>query len=176
MLPLADPSYANERSEPVQVDDRPRSGRKVQLQELSPKHRQVAALLAQGIDRETIGQVCDFTPEYVSWLSGDPLFRTYMREMLQVAEAQLEALFEKSVDVIAATMISGKPEDQLKAARLQLEATRRIGPDRVPGGTEGAGVDRLERLAERLTGLLRSRSAGPQTIEGTAVAVQEEGQ
>lgn len=149
------------------------SQRQVQLAELSPKHRQVAALLAQGVDRATIATICDYTPEYVTWLCGDPSFRAYLKEMLSVADARLEALFESSVDAIAETLVAGSSEEKLKAARLQMEATRRIGPraDTDPGAPPA--LDRLEKLAERLTGLLRSHR-GPVTLDGSALRNAQE--
>ena len=131
----------------------------VELKKLSPKHMQVAALLAQGVDRRTIAAACDYTPEYVTWLQRQPLFMGYVKEMSAAVAVRLEAMFAKSVDVINNAMDMGSTDEQLKAAKLQMEATGRIGRYQTPAREDGGG-DRLEHLADRLLDLLkRQRSA-----------------
>lgn len=126
---------------------------KWQLQKLTPRHRQAAALIAQGTPYVKVAAIVSMTPEYISMLMKQPLMKAYVMELCEIAGTKLEALFEKSVDVISEVLTSGSNADKLKAARLQLEATHRIGrPDPVgKGGPDD--VDRLERLAERLLGL-----------------------
>ncbi len=124
-----------------------------ELKELKPMHKQVASLVAQGMKNVEVAQICNITPEYVSMLLRQPLVRTYIAEMCEVVGTRLEALFEKSVEVIAETMKSGSNGDKLKAARLQLEATKRIGRPDPNAGLDRGNVDRLERLAERLISL-----------------------
>jgi len=128
----------------------------IELKKLSPKHQQVAALLAQGVDRRTIASACDFTPEYVTWLTRQPLFREYIKGMSEAVAVRLEALFSKSVDVIDYAMENGSVDERLKGAKLQLEATGRVGrfQTQVP---EGGGSDRLEQLSERLLNLLKKQ-------------------
>jgi hypothetical protein len=46
-----------------------------QMKELKPKHKQVCAMLAQGIDRRTISNVVGCTPEYITMLSKQPLMK-----------------------------------------------------------------------------------------------------
>ena len=99
----------------------------IELKTLSPKHRQVAALVAQGVDRRTIAAACDYVPEYVTWLQGQPLFIEYIKTMNLAVATRLEALFTKSVDVINDAMEQGNVDERLKGAKLQLEATGRIG-------------------------------------------------
>jgi hypothetical protein len=123
-----------------------------ELKKLSPSHKTAAALLAQGVDRRTIAEVTDFTPEYITMLGRQPLFREYIRDMNKFTEARLDALFEKSVDVIHENMMAGG-ELGLKAAKLQLEATGRVGRFQTTTPQQG-GEDRLETLAERLVELL----------------------
>lgn len=144
------------------------SQRKIQLKELSPKHKQVAALLAQGVDRETIGQAVGFEPGYVTWLGGDTLFRQYVRDMGKLAETRLEAMFEQAVDTIANEMRGGG-ENALKAARMQMEATGRIGKERRDPNDEQP-PDYLEHLAGRLVKLLNNQRQGV-TYEATAEVV-----
>ena len=139
--------------------DRPDKVGRHQLKELSPKHKQVMALLAQGLDRGDIAKICDLAPEYVTWLAGDPLCKAYLREMMGYVETRMEALFDKSVDVIAESMLTGGEDAKLKAARMQLEATGRIGrTDRAP--REPGAPDRLEQLAERLVALMKGKREG----------------
>lgn len=142
-----------------------------QLKKLNPNHKQAAALLAQGVDRGTIAAVCDFTPEYVTFLGRQPLFKSYVQEMSQYTQQRLEALFEKSVDVISDNLKTGG-ELGLKAAKLQLEATGRVGRFQVTPG-EGPGGDKLELLAERLVGLLHNQRR--RTFDANATVVQEDG-
>ena len=140
-----------------------------QLQKLSPRHKQVAALVAQGVRRELIAAACDFTPEYVTFLQRQPLFIDYLKEMSAAASVRLEAMFEQSVNIVAEAMTDGTMEERLKGARLQMEATGRVGKmqgtDRPPPGSE----DRLEQLAQRLVGLLQGQRN--RVIEGTATEV-----
>lgn len=126
---------------------------KWELKQLKPKHKQVASLVAQGFKNTEIANMVGITPEYVSMLLGQPLVRGYVNEINQVVGTRLEAMFEQSVEVISETMRSGSNGDKLKAARLQLEATKRIGrPD--PNATSlDPNVDRLALLAERLIAL-----------------------
>src|SRR5216684_2469820 len=127
-----------------------------ELKKLSPKHKQVASLLAQGHSRALIAQAVSITPEYVTYLARQPLFQEYIREMNLVVSARMEALFERSVDIMAEAMQEGNYDEKLKGAKLQLEATGRIG--RYQGETPTTGQDnRLEVLAERLVGLLQNQ-------------------
>lgn len=123
------------------------------LRELKPVHKQVASYVAQGLKNVEIAQLCNITPEYVSMLLRQPLVREYIAEMCDVVGVRLEALFEQSVDVIADTMQHGTANEKLKAARLQLEATKRIGRPDPNAGLERGSVDRLEQLADRLLAL-----------------------
>lgn len=126
---------------------------KWEMKKLLPWHKQLCSMLAQGIDRQTIAQVFQKTPEYISMLAGQDLIRTEVNEMKRFAEFQLEAQFVKSVSVIGEVLENGSAKEKIQAARLQLEATRRIGPRMVE---EEKLVDtnaRLARLAERLLSL-----------------------
>lgn len=145
----------------------------VTLQKLSQKHKDVLALLAQGVGRTEIASVCGFTPEYVTWLAKQPVCKPFLEELKGFVDFRLVALTERSVDVIAETMNIGSQEDKLKAAKLQLEATGRLGRDRgQPVGESTAG--RLESLAERLVGLLENKRKGV-TYDGQSTEVVEAG-
>ena len=121
-----------------------------QMKELKPKHKQVCAMLAQGIDRRTISNVVGCTPEYITMLSKQPLMKDYIAEMCQAAGLQLDALFVQSVEVISEVMANGSPKERVAAARLQMEATKRWGSgSSIPKEIIDTN-DRLARLAERL--------------------------
>jgi hypothetical protein len=120
------------------------------MKELKPKHKQVCAMLAQGIDRRTISNVVGVTPEYITMLSKQPLMKEYIAEMCQAAGLQLDAMFVQSVEVIREVMANGSPKERVAAARLQMEATKRIGSgSSIPKEIIDTN-DRLARLAERL--------------------------
>lgn len=133
--------------------------RKVTLKELSPNHKVAMSLLAQGMDRASIASIIDCTPEYVTWLAADPLCKEYIKHLNQAVDTQLEALYGKSVDIIADTMNNGAADEKLKAARLQMEATHRLGRTAGQGGDEPP-PDRLNQLADRLLALMGERQQG----------------
>jgi len=142
----------------------------VQLQKLSPKHKQVASLMVQGVSREIIGEVCEFAPEYVTWLARQPVMVAYLRELAGYADAQLIAMTGKSVAAIGEVLEDGSHENKLRAVRLQFEATDRIGRYRDTADHNPA-EDRLERLAGRLVGLLETQRG--RVLEGTSTNLTE---
>jgi len=141
----------------------------VQLQKLSPRHKEALSLLAQGVKRDLVGKLCDFAPEYITWLARQPVCQAYLREMNELQSVRLEALFEKSVDVIADTLQEGTEDGKLKAARLHLEVTGRVGrgAGQAQAPTEG---DFLEVLAQRLVGL--QRKVRERTYEGESKVIE----
>lgn len=140
----------------------------VLLQKLSPKHKEAMSLLAQGVKRDIVAKICEFTPEYISWLTRQPVCQAYLREMNDFHSARLEAAFEKTVDVITETLEVGTEDGKLKAARLHLEVTGRIGRnDRQGVAPEG---DFLETLAERLVSL--QRKVKGRTYDGQVMEVE----
>lgn len=140
------------------------TNRKHHLKELSPMHKQAMSLLAQGVPRGTIGEICNFSPDYVTWLANDPLCKQYIREMNSLVDMQIESMYGKVAEVISDAMSAGTMDERLKGARLQLEVTGRLGKVERPND-QTQTVDRLANLAERLTGLLAEKRAGL-TING----------
>lgn len=124
------------------------------LQALTDKHRQVASLLAQGLGPTDIAELVDFVPQYVTMLTRDPLFKEYLATMSAVAEARHESMFAMTPDVVFNAMRSGSVDEQLKAARLNLEITGRIGKNERPNTGGDTSIERLNVLADRLLGLL----------------------
>lgn len=116
-------------------------------------------MLAQGVDRQTIASICEITPEYVTWLGGDPLCKAYLKEMSRFVDARFEAMYERSADIVSDAMSQGTVDERLKAARMQLELTGRVGRV-VPAAPEGGSIDRLEQLARRLEGLVDKAHLG----------------
>jgi len=142
------------------------------LQALTDKHRQVASLLAQGLGPSDIAAVVDFVPQYITMLTRDPLFKEYLREMSEVAEARHEALFQQTPDIVASAFRVGTVEEQLKAARLNLEITGRIGKGERPNNGTDTSIERLNTLADRLLGLLGKVRSG-QTYDGESTVDQQ---
>lgn len=139
---------------------------KWEIKELKPMHKQLCSLLAQGIDRGTIAQILDITPEYVSMLAKQPLVQRYIQEMCQFASLQLEAQFVEGVKVIGDVMANGNDKERLQAVRLNAELTHRIG--------SGSGVpvelidtnERLANLASRLLSLQERSVNLPLPVDG----------
>lgn len=126
---------------------------KWELKTLKARHKQIASLVAQGMMNKDVAPICGVTKEYVSALLRQPLIQEYIAEMSRIADTRLEAMTTKSVDTIGDILQNGTEKGRLQAARMQLEATRRIGrpdPAARPGGD---GAERLEKLAERLISL-----------------------
>src|SRR5574337_793264 len=130
-----------------------------QLKELKPKHRNVLSLVAQGVSRGKIAAICDITPEYVSMLCRMPICKQYIASLNEVVEVQLQGMFGKSVAAISEALDNGRIEDKLKGARLQLEATKRLGRAADIPPPSISTEERLARLAERMTVInINSRS------------------
>lgn len=145
-----------------------------EMKELKPKHKQICSMLAQGIPRSTIASVIDCTPEYISMLSAQPKMQDYMKEMCQAASLQLEGMFVQSVEVIGEVMRDGNHADKVKAARLQLEATKRVGAGSV---VQSEVIDADVRLATLAARLLALKSPNPTiiTLENINGTYQEAG-
>lgn len=141
----------------------------VELKKLSPKHMQVAALVAQGVPRATIAAACDYVPEYITWLQGQPLFIEYIKTMNKAVGTQLEAMFAQSVTTIADAMQNGTVDERLKGAKLQLEATGRIGRFATVAPAT-SGEDSLQLLSERLLTLLQKQR---RTVDGEVISEAE---
>ena len=129
------------------------------MKELKPKHRQICSMLAQGIPQVTIAQVVGVVPEYIPMLMRQPLIKQCFREYCDVAEVQLDAMFVQSVEAIGDTLSKGSYGDKMKAARLQLEATKRIGPRTASTNDLIDSNTRLTKLAEKLL-YLQGRGSG----------------
>lgn len=125
-----------------------------ELQKLKPKHLQICALLAQGFKNVEVAGMVGVTKEYVSMLLRQPLIKQEIARRGEVISARFELMTELTADAMVDTLKNGSHGDKMKAARLQLEVTKRIGrPDPYATGVTPS-EDRLAQLANRLEGLL----------------------
>ena len=125
-----------------------------EMKKLKPKHLQICALLAQGFKNIEVAGMVGVTKEYVSMLLRQPLIKQELAKRGEVVAARFELMTELTADAMADTLKNGAHGDKMKAARLQLEVTKRIGrPDPYAVGITPS-EDRLAQLANRLEGLL----------------------
>lgn len=142
-----------------------------QMKAIKPWHKQVCALIAQGVPRNTIATIVDCTPEYISMLARQPLIKAYIQDMNSVVDIQLAMQYTKVVAAIDDTLENGNSKEKMQAARLHSELTGRIGSR---GGPDEQLVDtnaRLTKLAERLL-FLQGKVGGhnpSDVIEGEVV-------
>lgn len=169
-VPMLEPETPDPSLEDMPpAEEMENSGGAYQLKALKPKHRNILALVAQGVDRHTISQACSITPQYVTMLCRMPICKQYIAGLNEACDLQLEAMYSKSVSVINEGLDNGSMKEKLVAARLHLEATKRIGrPADILPQHESTN-DRLLRLAERLTALIPQP---PVTINGSFTEVQ----
>ena len=155
---MAGPKPPNERKSflnEIEGPSVPPSPPAVKLAKLGPRHKEVLALVAQGLGRSEIGAIVGYEPEYISWLVRQEVCQEYLSEMNAVVDFRLQAMTGDSVETIADVMRNGASDERIKAAKLQLEAVGRVGPGSANANRASGGVDRLVVLAERLTALLR---------------------
>lgn len=97
------------------------------LKKLKQKHKTMVALHLQGLKRDQIAQLAGCVPEYVSMIIAQPIVQEYLRDLEQYMDNRLRSLYGKSVDAIDSVLTSGSDDAKLKAARLQMEATDKMG-------------------------------------------------
>lgn len=139
------------------------------MKKIKPVHQQICALLAQGFKNVEVAGMTGVTKEYITMLLRQPLIKQEIAKRGEVISQRLELLTEKSVDVIVDAMNNGNHQDKLKAVRLQFEVTKRIGrPDPFAIGSN-VPDDRLNKLADRLEGLLDAKKGGLYDEAGTPI-------
>lgn len=162
-VPIPSVSIPNEEQEVAAAP-------KWELKELKPWHKNMASLIAQGVGRGEIAAIMDCTPEYVTMLARQPKMIDYMRALSDFANLQLESHYEKAVVAIGDALTNGNHKEKIQAARLQMEATRRIGTRGTDTGKSEDTANRLARLAERLLYLQGNTGANaPDVIDGEVV-------
>lgn len=130
-----------------------------QLKALKTKHKHILAFVAQGMQHKQIGALCGVTPQYITMMLRMPICQEFLKGMCEAAGVQLEALLPQTVEVIRDAMQNGDVTERLKGARLQMEATGRIGSKNGRPPAADAMDDRLERLSHRLIDLLSEKRA-----------------
>lgn len=135
------------------------------LKELRPWHELVCSLLAQGMSGRDIAAVADCTPNYIYMLARQDLIKKRVMDIAAFAGLQLEAQFSKSVEAIGEALQTGNNKERLMAARLQMEATGRVGSRHAAEDGKKDMNDELVKLSSRLVGLLEhQRMANEQSI------------
>lgn len=99
---------------------------KWQPKTLTQKHKNIIALHIQSMKREDIAEYCGCTPEYVSMIVATPIAKEYLRDVEKYLDARMNALYGKTVQVLEDGLDGIATDTQLKAARLQLEATNKL--------------------------------------------------
>lgn len=139
------------------------------LKKLKLKHLQICALLAQGMQNKKVAAAVGVTPEYITMLLRQPLIKEEVMRLSEVAGVRLEGMFTQVVEVIGDALTNGTHSEKLKAGRLHGELTKRIGRyDPVGVGTTD-GEERLNRLADRLEFLTKSKVPGVYDENGQVV-------
>lgn len=118
-----------------------------QLKKLSQKHKNIIALHVQGVSRVDIGTFCGCTPEYVSMILQQPLAKEYLRDVEKYLDARMQSLYGQTVDVIQKGLAGVATDTQLKAARLQMEATGKLKQDKDSAQTAEDVVSALLKAA-----------------------------
>ena len=145
------------------------------LRELKPKHKLVCVLLSQGMKNVEVAKHVQITPEYVSMLLRQPIIKAEVGRLSDIAATNLEALFPKAVDVISDVLTHGNDGDRLKAVRLQMEATHRIGRPDPLAGQIAPSDDRLEQLAQRIVSLNQKAKRRAENETAEEVSYEEVG-
>lgn len=143
------------------------------LQKLKPKHFQICALLAQGFKNIEVAAMCGVTKEYITMLLRQPLIKQEIAKKGEVIGQRFELLTEKSLDVMVDAMNNGNHQDKLRAVKLQLEVTKRIGRADPMALSQNVSDDRLEQLANRLEGLLDGKKGGLYDEKGNPIEEAE---
>lgn len=106
------------------VDNQPKP--KWKLKKLTAKHKRIAALKAQGLDRVSIGAACGCTPEYVTMLMEQPLIIDLMDKHERAIDRDLRDLTGAAVNVVRNKLNSGDDDVALRSATLVLKANGKL--------------------------------------------------
>lgn len=131
---------------------------KWELRKLTPRHKQICALVAQGFKYVEIAPIVQCTPQYITMLMRQALIVEEVHRLEAIAGTRLLALTDQAVDVTAETLRQGSEKGKLVAARMVLEAGGRLGRRDAAGGQATSDAEeRLRQLAERLEKLNSNR-------------------
>lgn len=93
---------------------------------LTPKHKQILSLVAQGMKYAEIGSLCKCTPQLIVMIVASSQGQQYLAYIEQQMDMRLRSLFSKSVDAIEDQLTNGSGENKLRAAKLQMQATGKL--------------------------------------------------
>lgn len=110
---------------------------------LTPKHKQILSLVAQGMKYRDIGSLCKCTPQLIVMLGACSKGQEYLSFIEQQMDIRLRGLYSKSVDAIDDQLSNGSGENKLRAAKLQMQATGKL-------GKEAEKVDTAEDVIQRI--------------------------
>lgn len=130
------------------------------FKKLKPIHLQACSLIAQGFNITETAKLTGLSYNYLWILLQQPIIKEEVGRRSEVIAQRMELMTEKSCDVIAGAMQNGNHTEKLKAARLQLEVTKRVGAGNPMAVNVNIGDDRLNRLAERLETLITPHTGG----------------
>lgn len=140
------------------------------LPPLGKKARDACLLLTAGVAKKDICKQLKMAPERLRIILRLPQTQAFIARLNEAVGAQLEAQHGMAIDTIRDVMKSGNGREKIAAARLQLEASRRIGPRTEDHDRATNAEERLQRTRERLLQLYSEKINGPhqpQTLDLT---------
>ena len=140
---------------------------------LTPTEKLALVHLASGRTKKYITTKLRLSQEKLNKLMLRDDSRQFVAELTHGAHLQMEALYVKSVDAVRETLEKGAYPDKIKAARLQMESTRRIGAMTAPSQGVVDVEARLVDLAHKLVDLNRQSKSG-NTLTLTARRIDRE--
>lgn len=105
----------------------PEKAKRWEPKALTPKHKGILSLVAQGVKYMEIGSLCKCTQQLIVMLVASEKGQEYLRYIEQQMDMRLRALYSKSIDAIEDQLTVGSGENKLKAAKLQMQAVGKLG-------------------------------------------------
>lgn len=133
---------------------------------LTPKHRQILSLYAQGMKRYEVAAFCRVTPAMVTLLAKSEKGKAYLSEIEEHMDGRLRALYSRSVDAIEDQLVNGKGENKLKAAALQMKATGKLGQAQEDQETAEDVIQRIMQMNVQVNHYHGPAVPAPKVIEG----------
>lgn len=113
---------------------------------LTPKHKQILSLHAQGMKRVEIGALCKCTPEFVTMLASTDIGRAYLKDLEAYLDGRMRTLYKKTIDAIEDQLDNGRGADKIAAAKLQLQVTGKLGKEKDEAESAEDVIQRIMNL------------------------------
>lgn len=113
---------------------------------LTPKHKQILSLVAQGMKYAEIGSLCKCTTQLIVMLVASEGGKGYLAQIEQQMDMRLRSLYNKSIDAIEDQLTAGNGENKLKAAKLQMQATGKLGREQEHHDTAEDVIQRIMNM------------------------------